>query len=209
MRDTSASTYAMSLFDRFQNDDVKVTISELLVATADSTDPLLDGSVNEVLAAMRQQFGLDVVFVSEIVDGRRIYRFVNAAGDTLGTRAGDSNPVEETYCQRVVDGRMPEMAPDVAALPDDLDVPDLPMPVGSYLSTPIVLKSGRTFGTLCCFSDKPQPSMREHDLQTLRLAAQLVARKLDLAKAMGVEEPPADWSLEPIVLYESKVWNLK
>ncbi|WP_428416524.1 GAF domain-containing protein [Methylibium sp.] len=198
----------MTAFRTLDNDDISVVISELLVATADACDPLLDGSVNEVLKALRERLGLDVVFVSEIVDGRRVFRFVDSNGRTPTLRPGDSNPVEESFCQRVVDGRLPGLIHDAMQLPPGTDVPPLPFRVGAHLSTPIVLSGGRTYGTLCCFSSASNDGLRDKDLATLKLCAQLVARKLETAAALGLEEPPADWSLEPMARYDSKVWAL-
>lgn len=198
----------MNLFRQFDSDDVSVVISELLIATADSSDALIDGSVNEVLHALRERMKLDVVFVSEFIDGQRVIRFVDRADSAPVVQAGDANPLEETFCQRVVDGRLPELIHDVAALPRATDLPPVPFPIGAHLSTPVVLKGGRAYGTLCCFSSAPNPQLRERDLQTLRHCAQLVARKLDLADAQGIKEPPANWALEPMDAYESKVWKL-
>jgi len=196
----------MSLREPIRPEDLAVTISELLVATADSSDPLLDDSVSQVLAALRERLGMDVVFVSEFVDGRRMFRFVDASAGAPAIRAGDSNPLEESVCQRIVDQRLPELIGDLGAMAAD-DLPALPFAVGAHLSTPIVLDGGRTYGTLCCFSVAPNPSMREEDLTHLKLCARLVAKKLDLAAARGMQEPPPDWQLQPTDIYESKVWG--
>ncbi len=194
----------MNLFEqRFGSRDVEVVISDLLVATAESSDALLDDSVSQVLRKLRQSMGLDVVFVSEFVDGRRVFRFVDAAGSTP-LRAGESSPLEETYCQRVVDGRMPELVTDVARLPNAAALPPTTMRIGAHLSTPIVLSGGETYGTLCCFSSSPNEALQLRDLTTLRHCAQLVARKLEATRSLreramqDTEIMAPDWALEPI-----------
>ena len=196
----------MSLREPFSADDLSVTISELLVATADSSDPLVDDSISKLLAALRERLGMDVVFVSEFVEGRRMFRFVDAGRGAPEIRAGDSNPLEESVCKRIVDQRLPELIGDLGAMPAE-QLPAMPFKVGAHLSTPIVLDGGRTYGTLCCFSVAPNPSMRAEDLTNLRLCARLVAKKLDLAAARGMQEPPPNWQLEPADTYESKVWG--
>ena len=55
----------------FGPDELSVMISELLVATADGTDPSIDRSVTEVLRTLRERLNMDVVFVSEFIDGDR------------------------------------------------------------------------------------------------------------------------------------------
>ena len=186
----------MSHFDRFHGEDLTVIVSELLVATADHADPLLDSTVGEVLRSLRERLALDVVFVSEFTEGRRIFRYVDRAARAPALRPGDSGPLEESFCIRMVDGRLPGLIHDAAALPANLDVPPVPFRVGGHLSVPIVLADGSTYGTLCCFSTAPRPDLRQKDLETLRLCASLVVRKLELVKRVGLAAP--DWQLEPI-----------
>ena len=171
----------MSLLERFDNKDLTVIVSELLVATADSADPLLDSSVTDVLRLLRERMKMDAVFVSEFVDGQRVFRFVDRNGDAPVFKPGDANPLEKSWCQRVVDGRLPGLVQDVAKLPAEMQPPAVPFRIGAHLSTPIVLQDGSTFGTLCCFSWAANDDLREQDLLTLRNCAQLVARKLDRA----------------------------
>lgn len=188
----------MAWMDRLSDRDLSVIVSELLVATADGADPLVDGAVGEVLATLRRKLDMDVVFVSEFVDGRRVFRYVDHSGHEPVIRPGDSNPVEESFCLRVVDGRLPGLIHDVARLPAGTDVPATPIRLGGHLSTPVVLKTGETYGTLCCFSARPSPHLRAQDLETLKLCAKLVARKIEQSRRDGFGEPPPDWDLEPM-----------
>ncbi|AKJ28597.1 GAF domain-containing protein [Caldimonas brevitalea] len=76
-----------------------------------------------------------------------------------------------------------------------------PFPVGAHLSTPIVLKDGTPYGTLCCFSCSPSEQLRHADLKNLRYCAQLVARKLELTGAPAGRTPTAanpNWTLQPV-----------
>jgi len=193
----------MNLTQRFGTEDLDVIVSDLLVATADSSDALLDDSVSQVLRLLREQMKMDVVFVSEFVDGRRVFRFVDAGG-IAPIAAGESSPLEESWCKRVVDGRLPELVPDVAKLPPASAPPKTAIRVGAHLSTPIVMGDGHACGTLCCFSAAPNEALRMRDLATLRHCAQLVARKLAVVRdrqhrAMQDTEIMApDWALEPI-----------
>ncbi len=196
----------MDYLEPFNDDDLSVHISELLVATADSSDPLLDDTVSQLLNAMRQRMEMDVVFVSEFIDGQRMFRYVDSAPGAPELQAGDSGALEESVCQRVVEGRVPELVKNLAALPKK-DLPELPFAVGGHLSTPIVLNDKRVYGTLCCFSAAPKPELVQADLDKLRLCAQLVARKIDLSQTRGMKEPPPDWKLEPQARYESPTWT--
>lgn len=196
----------MEHIDPFRDDELTVVISELLVATAESSDPLLDDSVSKLLHAMRVRMQMDVVFVSEFVDGRRMFRHVDAAEGAPDIQPGGSSPAEESVCQRIVEGRVPELVRNLSAMPPE-QLPPLPFPIGAHLSTPIVLQDKRVYGTLCCFSAAPRPDLVQADLDKLRLCATLVARKVQLSQAKGFKEPPPDWQLEPMARYESPVWQ--
>jgi len=196
----------MDHLEPFNADSLSVTISELLVATADSADALLDDSVPELLHAMRERMEMDVVFVSEFIDGRRMFRYVDSAPGAVDLRAGASNPLEESVCQRIVEGRVPGLVADLCSLPAK-DLPGMPFRVGAHLSTSIVLNDKRVYGTLCCFSAAPRKDLVQADLDKLRLCATLVARKIQLSESRGVKEPPPDWQLEPQDRYESAVWQ--
>jgi hypothetical protein len=50
---------------------------------------------------------------------------------------------------------------------------------GVPLDTPIVLRNGRVYGRLCCFSRGGDAAVAERDLRSLRYGARLAARLLD------------------------------
>ena len=156
---------------------IGVRISEMLVATVEASDELVDRAVGQVLRMLRTQLNMDVVFVSQFIDGRREFKRVEADANSV-VKVGMSDPLEDTYCQRVIDGRLPKIVRDVNALPADTDIPALPFPVGCYISTPISLKDGSIYGTLCAFSAKPHPELTAADLKNLQLAAELAARNI-------------------------------
>lgn len=174
----------MAHLDPMDVASLEVRISELLVATADGHDPALDRNISDVLQLLRQQLRMDVVFVSEFVDGERVFRFMRG-GEVLGLHEGDSGPLEESYCQHVVTGRMPELVTDASALVARGELPDTGLPIGAHLSTPVVLPDGRIYGTVCCFSTAAQPNLQQSALACLRQCARLLARKVDVAPHAG------------------------
>ncbi len=106
----------MSAFQRLHRGNLHSTVSDLLVATSESSDALIDGSINEALRSMRDEFGMDVVFVSEFAEGNSVLRYVDHSGRGPDLPSGTSNPLEASFCKRIVDGRLPELIHDVAAL---------------------------------------------------------------------------------------------
>ena len=174
------------------------------------TAPLLDpGAVEEVLHGLREQLDLDVAFVAEFAEGRRVFRFVDRNPDAPPVQSGTWHDLEASFCLRVVDGRLPEYIPDVGALGPEVDLPPVPFPIGTHLGTPVVLHDGSTYGTLCGFSLDAKPLLSDADLGLLRHCARLVARKIDAARAHGLDDPPPSRIAASPAPYESKVWLLR
>ena len=182
----------MSLLDPMDQHSLDVKISELLVATADHFDPELDRQITDVLKMLRKQLKMDVVFVSEFVEGERVFRFVQG-GSPLGIHVGDAAPLEQSYCQRVVEGRMPELVTDAVPIVRRGDLPETGISVGAHISTPVVLPDGRVYGTVCCFSTSAQPDLQQSALACLRQCARLVARKVDVDRRMDFAPTQAIW----------------
>jgi EAL domain-containing protein (putative c-di-GMP-specific phosphodiesterase class I) len=133
-----------------------------------------------VLAGLREHLGLDVTFVGEFTAGCRRFRAVSDGPGRSGIEVGAADPLEQTYCARVADGRTPEHVPhaayerSVAALPATGEIP-----VGTHLSVPIRLSDGTVFGTLCGLTHEPDPLLQERELGVLRLVARLLATHLE------------------------------
>ena len=139
-----------------------------------------DDSTQSALQAIREHLGMEVAFVSEFVGGQRVFRQVDAAGDDPPIRAGGADPLEDSYCQRVVDGRLPELIHDASTLPAARELPvTTALPVGAHLSVPIRLSDGRVYGTYCCFSSTPDHSLTQRDLAMMRVFADLTAEQVE------------------------------
>ncbi|OYT91750.1 MAG: hypothetical protein CFE43_11660 [Burkholderiales bacterium PBB3] len=180
----------------FDPDDLNIRVSELLVATADASDTLIDRAVADMLVLLKDRMKMDVVFVSEFVDGKQVFRYVDAPQEPPVMQEGDSDLLERTWCQRVVDGRLPEVIPNVAQFAGKDQLPPAPFDIGTYLSTPVLLGGGQVYGTLCCLSFSPLESVQERDLKNLRSVAQLVAKKIDMSQTQE-KAMPVTFSLVP------------
>jgi len=169
------------LLDLMPPADVTICTSDLLVATAAASDPWVDGSVLKALQLLRKMLKVDAVFVAELVDGARVTR----VGDTTGAMPmtiGEVIPLEQTYCRLVLEGKLPEFIPDVDALAEEAAPPGLLPGLRGHVTTPIVLKNGQVYGTLCCLSASPLAVDQEKALLNLRRSAQFVADARDATR---------------------------
>lgn len=196
----------MNLFNPdFPPDAFEVRVSELLVATPDGSDVMLHGAIPEILKLLRDHLKMDVAFVSEFVDGRRVFRRVDTAPDKRVIETSGSAPLESSYCHFILKGQVPRLIKDVARLPRAQAevLPSTPFPIGAHLSTPVILNDGRVYGTLCCFSFAPNDTLMEHDLRKLEVSAKVVARKIDEQRAQDAEQAMAGWQLQPTATLRS------
>ena len=161
---------------------------KLLVATADRSDPLIDRWVTEVLQLVRDHLQMDVVFVSQFESGRRMFMHVQQDESRPVIQIGQSDPLELTACKAVVDGRLPELMRDAAKLPPFAELVKEPFPIGAHLNTPIMLRDGTLYGTLCCFSFAPNEDLTGRDLKRLQIAAQMIARLIDRARERELDD---------------------
>lgn len=153
--------------------------TELHVATGARGEARIDFAMNRLLRLMREELQMDVAFVSEFVDGERVLRHVDAGPGGEMVVPGLSNPLEDTLCQRVIDGRLPQLVGDLPALRTTLSLPEFPFSIGAHVSVPVQRHDGRIYGTLCCFSFDPDPTVGERHLRRLEMSARLAGRLLD------------------------------
>lgn len=132
-----------------------------------------------LLAAAREHLGMDVGFISEFSADRRIIRFVDGTG-VASIALDGSDSLDDSYCQRIVDGRFPNIIRDTAAFAPARELrATTETPVGAQISVPLVLSDGTVFGTFCCFSFAPDQSLNERDLRVVRMFATLTARYIE------------------------------
>lgn len=133
-----------------------------------------------VLRVVREHMGMDVAFLASIDDSKRIFRVVDVAGSDLPIQVCDSDPIEETYCQRIVDGRLPQLLPDASSNPISAALPITDeLSIRAYMGVPVTLSDGHVYGTLCCYSNKPNETLNERDLGLLRAFAELAATQVE------------------------------
>jgi GAF domain-containing protein len=185
---TSAAATAILRGDRELVGDLPTPARAVVATGTDVGDPSgppghahepPSGPIRRGLRVLRRHLDVDIAFVSQLHDGRREFVFVDAGASDGPIRVGASDPAEESYCQHVVAGRVPQLLIDPARHPVTAGMPATrELPVGTHLSVPIELRDG-IYGTCCCFSYEVQPRRDERDLAAVRLFADLVASYLE------------------------------
>jgi putative nucleotidyltransferase with HDIG domain len=150
---------------------------------ADLGELAIRPSVERAVEAVRDFLGMDVAYTTEFVGGEQQFRVLRGDGASFGIHEGLAVPLEQTYCQRVLDGRLPNLMPDVRGDERSASLPATEAAdVGAYATVPITLSDGRLYGTLCAGSHDAQPSLDYRDLQFLRVFARIVADQIEHAQ---------------------------
>ncbi len=141
-----------------------------------------------MLAAAKEELGMEVAFVSEFAEQRMIFRKLVGEAESFGWQEGKSSPLSDTFCQLLIEGRLPSVIPDATAneLVKPLNV-TVEARIGSYVGVPIRFSDGHVYGTFCALSHSPEPSLNERDAQFVRVLARLVAEHLERERRLSQE----------------------
>lgn len=137
-------------------------------------------AITRLLAEARARLGLEIAFVSEFHDGFRHFRHVLGSAGAVSISAGSADPLDASYCGRIVQGRAPELMRDAQIEPSVADLPvTRALGIGAHVSVPIRFSDGRIYGTLCCFSCTPADALTGREVDMLRIMAGLIADQLE------------------------------
>lgn len=135
--------------------------------------------VQRLLSTVRDRLHIDLVYLSRVTDRFQVVEV--AAGDaaTFGLEPETWIPLEETFCQRVLDGELAYLVPDTAAEPVTAALPMTEESgVGAYVGVPVRHRDGRLHGTLCGISRAPRATLTWRDVRFVRVVARLIADEL-------------------------------
>jgi GAF domain-containing protein len=161
-------------------------------ADADLRDRgLIEVAIGGLLRVVREQLQLEVVFVGEFVQEHRVFRQISARGGDPMFKPGQGHPLDQTLCQRIVDGRMPPLVHDVASVRSRYDLPNQHEGLGGYIGVPVRFSDGTLYGVLCGFSFEACPQLGPRDVKRLQMAADATARLIAQAEGHDVESSAA------------------
>ena len=108
-----------------------------------------DQQVAELLRTAKSSLHLSVAFLSRL-DGETQHLEVVESSVPFLFKEGVTQRQDTTFCQAVLDGRLPAVMPDVTAFPAAMRLPAARLPrIRSFVSVPVVLSDGTLYGTFC------------------------------------------------------------
>jgi GAF domain-containing protein len=136
--------------------------------------------VNGTLSRLRDHLGMDGAYITELNGGDMIVRAHCAPSLPAELPAQFAVPREAGFCHYLANGEIPSIVQDSSK---NAITADLPMRheigIEAYIGVPLAREDGSVYGTLCCFSHKPNTTLNDRDLQTVKLFSELVIGQID------------------------------
>lgn len=151
------------------------------------SQPLSDGGpeipvelVRSLLSLLRTRLGLDTAWLSLFHDGMQTIEVLDGDSAAVNLASGDQASLSDSYCVRVVDGRLPSIIPDTAANQTTAALPITgEWNLGAYVGVPVRSPSGATIGMVCAVSGEARPYLADIDLRVVKQVADLVGTLLE------------------------------
>lgn len=154
-------------------------LADLIGGAVDASSGTLHPVLQRLLSAARSHLDMEIAFISEFEGGDRVIRQVDGVPDALPIDVGHRDPVNETYCKKVVDGDLPEIIHDAQASEEAGKIAATrALGIGAHVSVPIRLEDGSVYGTFCTFDRRPNASLNERDRALMRVLADLTGSLL-------------------------------
>ncbi len=155
-------------------------LTKLILANAKKDHDSVTEDLQRILSVIRSHLDMDIAFISEFSRGERVFKYIESKDEASVIKVGDSDPLEETYCYRIVEGELPEHIADTSLNPitKGLKVTDA-LSIGDYIGIPIRISDGSVYGTFCCFNHKADETIGERDLAMMRIFADFAGKQID------------------------------
>ena len=127
--------------------------------------------IADLLRTARKSLQLSVAFLSRM-DGTTQHLEVVESAIPVLFHDGMTQKQETTFCQLVLDGRLPAVMPDMRTSPLAMTLPVARIPrIRSYVTTPVRLSDGSLYGTLCAFGFTSDPELTTRDKSLMDVLA--------------------------------------
>ena len=140
--------------------------------------------IAELLRTAKKSLHLSVAFLSRL-DGTTQHLEVVESSVPFLFKEGATQKQETTFCQAILDGKLPAVIPDVKKYPVAMALPAARLPrIRSYVSVPVVLSDGTMYGTFCAAGLTSDKGLSKRDKALMDVLAAHDARLLDVEQVV-------------------------
>src|SRR5918995_4128001 len=134
-----------------------------------------DQQIADLLVTAKESLDLSVAFLSRL-DGTTQHLEVVETSVPVLVQEGAKVPQDTSFCQAILDGRLPAVMPDVKQFPVAMALPSARIPrIRSYVSTPVHLSDGSLYGTFCAFGFRSDNELGKRDEALMKVLASAAA----------------------------------
>jgi PAS domain S-box-containing protein/putative nucleotidyltransferase with HDIG domain len=136
--------------------------------------------IGRLLELARRQLGMSVSLLARLDGDEYVVACCVGERERFGIAEGDTMPLADTYCQRMLGGKLGWSVADLAAEPETRDL-DVIKSLGlrAYAGVPIRLRSGEIYGTLCAVDTEPHPELSDSHAELLNFLSELAAEVIE------------------------------
>jgi EAL domain-containing protein (putative c-di-GMP-specific phosphodiesterase class I) len=130
-----------------------------------------DAQIADLLVTAKQALRLSAAFMTRM-DGTTQHLEVVESSVPFLFPEGVRQRQSTSFCQAILDGRLPAVIPDVAANPEARRLPAARIPrIRSFVSVPVRLSDGSLYGTFCAAGLTSDAELGERDEALMRVLA--------------------------------------
>ncbi len=136
--------------------------------------------IRTLLSVLRSRLGLETAWLSSFHDGMQTFEVLDGDADAVGLSSGDRASLFDSYCVRVIDGRLPGIVPDTRANQTTAALPvTREFELGAYVGVPVLNRNGGTVGMVCAVSREAKPYLADLDLRIVKQVAELIGTLIE------------------------------
>jgi EAL domain-containing protein (putative c-di-GMP-specific phosphodiesterase class I) len=134
-----------------------------------------EAQVADLLRTAKESLQISVAFLTRM-DGTTQYLEVVESSVPFLFKEGATQKQETTFCQAILDGKLPAVIPDVKAFPAAMALPAARLPrIRSYVSVPVILSDGSMYGTFCAAGLTSDKGLSKRDKSLMDVLAHAAA----------------------------------
>jgi EAL domain-containing protein (putative c-di-GMP-specific phosphodiesterase class I) len=158
-----------------------------------------DLKVAELLRIAKNSLGLSLTFLSRL-DGEVQHLEVVESSIPL-FHDGQTQPQATSLCQAILDGKLPNVIPNIAKLPEAKRLPAARFPrLRSFVSVPVALSDGTIYGTFCAAGFTADNGLSKRDRALMEVLAGAAATVIEPGVQERRREAAIRDRLQPIIL---------
>jgi diguanylate cyclase (GGDEF)-like protein/PAS domain S-box-containing protein len=136
--------------------------------------------VRSLLGFVRRRLGLDTAWLSVFHDGVEVIEVLDRDADAAGVFPGKRLTLADSYCVRIIDGRLPAVIPDTSANQIAAVLPTTrELGVGAYAGAPVLGAGGAAVGMVCVANRQAKPDLVDDDLRIVTQTADLIGTMIE------------------------------